>query len=89
MLGLGPITEILEAARCGELEARNEFLVRVHDKLRGLAARKLAREKPGQTFDATALVHEAYLRLLAAHSDQGAVSQAARVNGKLRAGATA
>src|SRR5205085_2380360 len=42
----------------------------VYDELRKLAARKLAHEKPGQTLDATALVHEAYLRLVGNHGDK-------------------
>jgi RNA polymerase sigma factor (TIGR02999 family) len=68
---MGDITEILESARQGDPTAGDELLVRVYDELRGLAARKLAREKPGQTLNATALVHEAYLRLLPANPAAG------------------
>jgi RNA polymerase sigma factor (TIGR02999 family) len=48
----------------GELQAAEQLLPLVYDELRRLAARKLALEKPGQTLQATALVHEAYLRLV-------------------------
>ena len=59
-----PVTQLLEAARRGEPHAAAELLPLVYAKLRKLAAAKLANEKPGQTLDATALVHEAYLRLV-------------------------
>jgi RNA polymerase sigma factor (TIGR02999 family) len=54
----------LEAANRGDPHAAAELLPLVYDELRKLAAAKLAHEKPGQTLDATALVHEAYLRLV-------------------------
>jgi RNA polymerase sigma factor (TIGR02999 family) len=57
-------TRLLEAAARGDPGAAEQLLPLVYDELRQLAARKLAREKPGQTLDATALVHEAYLRLV-------------------------
>jgi RNA polymerase sigma factor (TIGR02999 family) len=57
-------TEILSAIEQGDPEAAEELLPLVYDELRKLAARKLAQEKPGQTLQATALVHEAYLRLV-------------------------
>jgi len=60
----GDVTRILEALGPGEPHAAPELLPLVYDELRRLAARKLAREVPGQTLDATALVHEAYLRLV-------------------------
>jgi RNA polymerase sigma factor (TIGR02999 family) len=57
------VTRILSAID-GEPRAAEQLLPLLYDELRRLAARKLAREKPGQTLDATALVHEAYLRLV-------------------------
>lgn len=62
------VTEILAAIDRGEPQAAERLLPLVYDELRQLAASKLAREKPGQTLDATGLVHEAYLRLLPAGS---------------------
>ena len=58
------VTRILSAIEQGEPRAAEQLLPLLYDELRRLAARKLAREKPGQTLDATALVHEAYLRLV-------------------------
>jgi RNA polymerase sigma factor (TIGR02999 family) len=58
------ITHILSAIEHGDPHAAEQLLPLVYDELRQLAARKLAQEKPGQTLDATALVHEAYLRLV-------------------------
>jgi RNA polymerase sigma factor (TIGR02999 family) len=58
------VTRILSAIEQGDSHAAEQLLPLVYDELRKLAARKLAREKPGQTLDATALVHEAYLRLV-------------------------
>jgi RNA polymerase sigma factor (TIGR02999 family) len=58
------VTRILEAIEQGDRHAANQLLPLVYEELRRLAAQKLAREKPGQTLDATALVHEAYLRLV-------------------------
>ncbi len=60
-----PVTRLLEAVSRGEQHAAAELLPLVYTELRKLAAVKLANEKPGQTLDATALVHEAYLRLVA------------------------
>jgi RNA polymerase sigma factor (TIGR02999 family) len=60
------VTRLLEAAHRGDRQAAAELLPLVYDELRKLAAAKLAQEKPGQTLDATALVHEAYLRLVGA-----------------------
>ena len=67
------VTQILAAIEQGDPRAAEQLLPLVYDELRKLAAEKMAREKPGQTFQATALVHEAYLRLTA-HSggDAGA-----------------
>jgi RNA polymerase sigma factor (TIGR02999 family) len=58
------ITQILNAIDQGDPHAAAQLLPLVYDELRTLAAQKLAREKPGQTLQATALVHEAYLRLV-------------------------
>jgi RNA polymerase sigma factor (TIGR02999 family) len=61
---MSDVTRLLEAAHRGDRQAAAELLPLVYDELRKLAAAKLAGEKPGQTLDATALVHEAYLRLV-------------------------
>jgi RNA polymerase sigma factor (TIGR02999 family) len=58
------VTRILSAIEHGEPLAADQLLPLVYDELRKLAAQKLAHEKPGQTLQATALVHEAYLRLV-------------------------
>ena len=58
------VTRILTALDRGDPQAAEQLLPLVYDELRKLAAQKLALEKPGQTLDATALVHEAYLRLV-------------------------
>jgi RNA polymerase sigma factor (TIGR02999 family) len=57
-------SRLLEAASAGDAQAADQLLPLVYAELRRLAAAQLAREKPGQTLDATALVHEAYLRLV-------------------------
>ncbi|HVC93238.1 MAG TPA: sigma-70 family RNA polymerase sigma factor [Pirellulales bacterium] len=61
---MSDVTRILEAIQAGQPQAASQLLPLVYDELRRLAAAKLAREKPGQTLNATALVHEAYLRLV-------------------------
>lgn len=58
------VTRILEQIQQGDAHAAEQLLPLVYDELRKLAASKLALEKPGQTLQATALVHEAYLRLV-------------------------
>jgi len=58
------VTRILSAIEQGDPQAAGQLLPVVYDELRKLAAQKLAQEKPGQTLQATALVHEAYLRLV-------------------------
>ena len=58
------VTEILRRIESGDRAATDELLPVVYDELRRLAAVKMAQETPGQTLQATALVHEAYLRLL-------------------------
>ena len=61
---MSEVTRILSAIEQGDPSAAAELLPLVYDELRKLAASKLDAEKPGQTLDATALVHEAYLRLV-------------------------
>src|SRR5437879_5852177 len=63
-------SRILKAVEQGDLNAANELLPLVYGELRRLAAQQLAREKPGQTLDATALVHQAYLRLVGVSVEQ-------------------
>lgn len=58
------VTRILNAIERGEARAADELLPLVYEELRLLAAQKLSREAPGQTLQATALVHEAYIRLV-------------------------
>jgi RNA polymerase sigma factor (TIGR02999 family) len=61
---MSDVTRILSAIEQGDPQAAAQLLPLVYEELRRLAAAQLAREKPGQTFEATALVHEAYLRLV-------------------------
>jgi RNA polymerase sigma factor (TIGR02999 family) len=61
---MNEFTRILSAIEQGDPHAAEQLLPLVYDELRKLAAQKLAQEKPGQTLQATALVHEAYLRLV-------------------------
>lgn len=61
---MSDVTQILNAIDRGDPHAAHELLPLVYDELRKLAAQKLAQEKPGQTLQATALVHEAYIRLV-------------------------
>src|SRR5262249_20815810 len=77
LTAMSELTRILSAIENGDPSAAEQLLPLVYDELRRLAAAKLAREKPGQTLDATALVHEAYLRLVDA-------DQAQRFNGRAR-----
>ncbi|MGH7173192.1 MAG: ECF-type sigma factor [Gemmataceae bacterium] len=72
---MSEVTHILSAIEAGDPHAAELLLPLVYEELRRLAAQKLAQEKPGQTLQATALVHEAYLRLV----DQG---QADHWNGR-------
>jgi RNA polymerase sigma factor (TIGR02999 family) len=67
---MGDVTTILSAIESGDAAAADRLLPLVYDKLRMLAAQKLAQERPGQTLQATALVHEAYLRLVGAPDQQ-------------------
>ena len=61
---MSDVTRILHAIEAGDRRAADRLLEVVYDELRRLAEARLARERPGQTIQATALVHEAYLRLL-------------------------
>src|SRR5436305_9741811 len=61
---MSEVTRILSAVEQGDPSAAEQLLPLVYEELRKLAASKLAHEKPGQTLEATALVHEAYLRLI-------------------------
>jgi RNA polymerase sigma factor (TIGR02999 family) len=61
---MSDVTRILRQIEQGDPLAAQALLPKVYDELRKLAAQKMAREKPGQTLEATALVHEAYLRLV-------------------------
>jgi len=67
---MGDATAILNALDRGDPTAAEELLPLVYDELRRLAALKMSDEKPGQTLQATALVHEAYLRLVGAEQRQ-------------------
>lgn len=64
------VTHLLNAAESGDAGAGDQLLPLVYDELRRLAAQRLAQEKPGQTLQATALVHEAYLRLVKGEQPQ-------------------
>jgi RNA polymerase sigma factor (TIGR02999 family) len=75
------VTCILSAIDQGDPHAAEQLLPLVYDELRKLAAQKLAQEKPGQTLQATALVHEAYLRLVASE-DASAGREAKWANGR-------
>jgi RNA polymerase sigma factor (TIGR02999 family) len=67
---MSEVTRILNAIEQGDPHAAEQLLPLVYDELRKLAAAKLAHEKPGQTLEATALVHEAYLRLVGQAGEQ-------------------
>jgi RNA polymerase sigma factor (TIGR02999 family) len=67
---MSDVTCILSAIEQGDPHAAEQLLLLVYDELRKLAAQKLAQEKPGQTLQATALVHEAYLRLVSVEQVQ-------------------
>jgi RNA polymerase sigma factor (TIGR02999 family) len=67
---MADVTQILNEIEQGDPHAAAQLLPLVYDELRKLAAQKLAQEKPGQTLQATALVHEAYLRLVGESEEQ-------------------
>ena len=71
---MSDVTQILSAIEQGDPQAAEQLLPLVYDELRKLAAAKLAQEKPGQTLQATALVHEAYLRLVASPGAPGSAT---------------
>jgi RNA polymerase sigma factor (TIGR02999 family) len=62
---MNDVTQILSRIEAGDSSATEHLLPLVYDELKRLASQRLAREKPGQTLQATALVHEAYLRMVA------------------------
>jgi RNA polymerase sigma factor (TIGR02999 family) len=66
---MGDVTRILSSIEHGDSQAAEELLPLVYDELRKLASQKLSLEKPGQTLEATALVHEVYLRLVGAEAE--------------------
>jgi RNA polymerase sigma factor (TIGR02999 family) len=68
---MGDVSQILTAIEQGDPRAAEQLLPLVYEELRALAAARMVREKPGQTLDATALVHEAYLRLVGAQHFDG------------------
>ena len=72
---MSDVTQILNAIQKGDPQAAAQLLPMVYDELRKLAAQKMAQETPGQTLQATALVHEAYLRLVGAGNDGKETSQ--------------
>jgi RNA polymerase sigma factor (TIGR02999 family) len=67
---MSDVTQLLDRANDGDRRAAAELLPLVYDELRKLAAGHMANESPGQTLDATALVHEAYLRLVGPSGDR-------------------
>jgi RNA polymerase sigma factor (TIGR02999 family) len=67
---MNQITQLLRAADGGDRQAAHQLLPLVYDELRQLAAARLASEKPGQSLQATALLHEAYLRLVGEDAGQ-------------------
>jgi RNA polymerase sigma factor (TIGR02999 family) len=67
---MSEVTSILSAIEQGQSQAAEQLLPLVYEELRKLAAQQLAQEKPGQTLQATALVHEAYLRLVGGDKDR-------------------
>jgi RNA polymerase sigma factor (TIGR02999 family) len=69
------VTQILQAVAQGDRQSAEQLLPLVYNELRKLAAQKLAQKAPGQTLQATALVHEAYLRLVSKEAAEGADKQ--------------
>src|SRR6476661_7424433 len=67
---MNDVTRILSAIEQGDPQAAHELLPLVYDELRQLAAQRLGQEKPGQTLQATALVHEAFLRLVGDNAEK-------------------
>src|SRR5437588_4718048 len=79
---MNEVTRILSAIEQGETHAAEQLLPLVYDELRQLAAQKLAQEAPGHTLQATALVHEAYLRLVKPASASHGPPEAQRWEGR-------
>jgi RNA polymerase sigma factor (sigma-70 family) len=71
MSAMSEVTRVLSQIESGDPLAAEQLLPLVYDELRKLAAAKLAQERPGQTLQATALVHEAYLRLVGRPAEDG------------------
>lgn len=69
-VSVNDVTHLMNAAEQGDPGAASQLLPLVYEELRRLAAQRLAREKPGQTLEATALVHEAYLRMVNVEQSQ-------------------
>jgi RNA polymerase sigma factor (TIGR02999 family) len=67
---MSDVTRILNAIEQGDAKAADELLPLVYEELRRLASRKMSQEQPGQTLQATALVHEAYIRLVGAQDQK-------------------
>jgi hypothetical protein len=82
MTPMNEVTRILSAIESGDPHAAEQLLPLVYDELRQLAAQKLAQEQPGQTLQATALVHEAYLRLVDTDQAQHWNSRYSRLSGR-------
>jgi RNA polymerase sigma factor (TIGR02999 family) len=70
LIRMSDVTRIMSQIELGDPQAAERLLPLLYDELRRLAAFKLSREKPGQTLNATALVHEAYLRLVGSQNGQ-------------------
>src|SRR6188472_3961232 len=68
---MSDVTRLLDAAAAGDRKAAADLLPLVYDEMRKLAAARMAAEAPGHTLDATALVHEAYLRLVGGQEFDG------------------
>ena len=68
---MSDVTHILSAIEQGDPQAAEQLLPAVYDELRKLASQKLAQEAPGQTLQPTALVHEAFIRLVSTSEPQG------------------
>jgi len=81
---MSDVTRILSRIESGDSQAAEQLLPLVYDELRKLAAAKLAHEKPGQTLQATALVHEAYLRLVGGPGVGGQESEVGRERPEVR-----
>jgi RNA polymerase sigma factor (TIGR02999 family) len=79
---MSEVTRILSAIEEGDPHAAEQLLPIVYDQLRALAAQKLVQEKPGQTLEATALVHEAYLRLVGTEAQTANVEEQTRWRGR-------